>query len=71
VRAGTPFRAARMMFAALAAVAALPVHAQREAVLKIGGYEGRGKGGKKRPSHRSHRFVAQDKRDARKARNRR
>ena len=37
---------------------------------KLAGYKSRGKGGAK-PRHPSRRFVAQDKRDARKARNRR
>lgn len=36
----------------------------------VGGWSGRGKGKGKRPHHRSSRFVAQDKRDARKRRNR-
>ena len=65
---------------ALAAVAAsrpdasgrhIELLADRDAAyLKLQGYKSRGKGGKK-PRHPSKRFVAQDKRDARKARNRR
>ena len=41
-----------------------------DALQKLQEYTSRGKGGK-RPRHPSKRFVAQDKRDARKARNRR
>lgn len=43
----------------------------QDAFPMLGGYPPRGKGRGKRPRHASARFVAQDKRDARKARNRR
>lgn len=61
-----------MMFAAIAAIHATmsPGVSQRQALAGLGAYEGRGKGGGKHPRHPSARFVAQDKRDARKARNR-
>lgn len=65
--------------AALMAAAALPansmdrievVRRRDDALAQLLRYESRGHGGKK-PRHPSKRFVAQDKRDARKARNKR
>lgn len=65
------FKRAIGMFAAIAAAMALPggVSAQREALAAIGPYLSRGHGGKK-AHHSSKRFVAMDKRDAAKRRNR-
>ena len=65
---------------AVAAGLAAPAMAQAEVVsrsepaqgpLLLPGYGSKGKGKGKRPYHPSRRFVAMDKRDARKARNRR
>jgi hypothetical protein len=66
-----PFARAAAMFAAVAAAFAIVSLPERFAALQgIGPYKSRGKGGK-RARHPSKRFVAQDRRDARKARNRR
>ena len=71
MRHRTAFAAAIAMFSAISAAIAIPdVAARHDALNKIGPYKSRGKGGK-RPRHPSKRFVATDKRDARKARNRR
>ncbi len=61
-----------MMFAAIQmAVAMHPAGTQQRMALQaLGTYKSRGHSGK-RPRRTSARFVAQDKRDARKARNRR
>jgi hypothetical protein len=64
------FARAAAQFALISAAMLLPAGVQRMGALAaIPGYESRGKGGK-RPRHPSSHFVAQDKRDARKARNR-
>lgn len=45
MKAGVPFRAAQMMFAAIAAAMAIPMPLQRaQAMADIGPYKGRGKG---------------------------
>ncbi len=63
-----PFKRAKAMFAAIAAAMTLAPMARLDALNAISPYESRGKSGKK-PHHSSKRYVAQDKREARKARN--
>ena len=64
-----PFARAAAMFAAINSAMALDLGLRDHALSAIGPYKSRGKGGQ-RPHHASKRFVAMDKRDARKARNR-
>lgn len=65
------FKRVRQMFAAIAAAMALPMLQQAAAMANIGEYRSRGKGQGGRFLGSSARCVAMDKRDARKARNRR
>lgn len=72
VKPGTPFRAAVMMSQLIAFVMAGckgNIAMERSLLGEITPLQHRGKGGG-RPHHESSRYVAQDKRDARKARNR-
>lgn len=67
----TPFARMAVLTAAVAAAfAGGSIEARQQALLGLSKYKSRGKSGK-RPRHPSKRFVAQDKRDAIKARNRR
>ena len=65
------FKRARQMFAAIAPAMSLPLAAQLAAMAGIGEYRSRGKGQGGRFLGSSARCVAMDKRDARKARNKR
>lgn len=67
----SPFKRAKQMFAAIAAATSLPLDAQMVAMAGIGEYRSRGKGEGGRFLGSSARCVAMDKREARKARNRR
>ncbi len=67
----SPFKRAKQMFAAIAAAMSLPLAAQMAAMARIGEYRSRGKGQGGRFLGSSARCVAIDKREARKARNRR
>ena len=66
-----PFKRARQMLAAIAAAMSLPLAEQLAAMADIGEYRSRGKGQGGRFLGSSARCVAMDKRDARKARNKR
>ena len=71
MRRSAPFARAKAMFALITAAASLPMFAQALAMMEIGPYRSRGKGQGGRFIGSSSRTVAMDKRDARKARNRR
>lgn len=71
MRRSAPFARAKAMFALITAAASLPMAAQALAMMQMGPYRSRGKGQGGRFIGSSPRFVAMDKRDARKARNRR
>lgn len=73
IRPGTEFRAAKIMTELIAFVKSEcrgNIAMERALLSEVSPLQHRGKGGG-RPHHESHRYVAQDKRDARKARNRR
>lgn len=67
----SPFKRAKQMFAAIAAAMSLPIEVQLAELANIGEYKSRGKGQGGRFLGSSARCVAMDKREARKARNRR
>lgn len=67
----SPFKRAKQMLALIAHAMSLPLDAQMVAMAGIGEYRSRGKGEGGRFLGSSARCVAMDKREARKARNRR
>ena len=53
MKAREAFARARAMFAAIAAAVALPLTEQRDALVALGTYKSRGKGGKHRTANRT------------------